>query len=77
MDAMDLGVHLPLLTWDETRSEPVSLIEYVRTAERLGFAAVSVNDHLQYRRPWLDGPTALASVVSASRSSNSSSSASG
>ena len=32
-----------------------SLIEYVRTAERLGFTAVSVNDHLQFRRPWLDG----------------------
>jgi alkanesulfonate monooxygenase SsuD/methylene tetrahydromethanopterin reductase-like flavin-dependent oxidoreductase (luciferase family) len=62
---MDLGVHLPLLTWNETRSEPASLIEYVRTADRLGFTAVSVNDHLQYRRPWLDGPTALASVVSA------------
>ena len=62
---MDLGVHLPLLTWDEPRSGPASLIEYVRTAERLGFAAVSVNDHVQYRRPWLDGPTALASVVSA------------
>jgi alkanesulfonate monooxygenase SsuD/methylene tetrahydromethanopterin reductase-like flavin-dependent oxidoreductase (luciferase family) len=62
---MDLGVHLPLLTWDEAGSERVSLIEYVRTAERLGFTAVSVNDHVQYRRPWLDGPTALASVVSA------------
>ena len=41
----DLGVHLPLLTWDEPRSGPASLIEYVRTAERHGFAAVSVNDH--------------------------------
>jgi alkanesulfonate monooxygenase SsuD/methylene tetrahydromethanopterin reductase-like flavin-dependent oxidoreductase (luciferase family) len=62
---MELGVHLPLLTWDEPSGRP-SLIEYVRTAERLGFAAVSANDHLQYRRPWLDGPTALASVISAS-----------
>ncbi|HUH20993.1 MAG TPA: LLM class flavin-dependent oxidoreductase, partial [Gaiellaceae bacterium] len=62
---MDLGVHLPLLTWDEAGSGRVSLIEYVRTAERLGFTAVSVNDYVQYRRPWLDGPTALASVVSA------------
>jgi alkanesulfonate monooxygenase SsuD/methylene tetrahydromethanopterin reductase-like flavin-dependent oxidoreductase (luciferase family) len=62
---MDLGVHLPPLTWDEARSERVSLIEYVRSAEQLGFTAVSVNDHVQYRRPWLDGPTALASVVSA------------
>jgi alkanesulfonate monooxygenase SsuD/methylene tetrahydromethanopterin reductase-like flavin-dependent oxidoreductase (luciferase family) len=62
---MELGVHLPLLTWDEPRSEPASLIEYVQTAKRLSFTAVSVNDHLQHRRPWLDAPTALASVVSA------------
>ena len=63
---MKLGVHLPLLTWDETGPGPASLLEYVRTAERRGFTAVSANDHLQYRRPWLDGPTALASVISAS-----------
>jgi alkanesulfonate monooxygenase SsuD/methylene tetrahydromethanopterin reductase-like flavin-dependent oxidoreductase (luciferase family) len=63
---MELGVHLPLLTWDETPSGSPSLVDYVRTAERLGFTAVSANDHLQFRRPWLDGPTALASVVSAS-----------
>lgn len=36
----------------------------MRRARQLGFTAVSVNDHVQYRRPWLDGPTALASVVS-------------
>ncbi|HEY7659089.1 MAG TPA: LLM class flavin-dependent oxidoreductase, partial [Actinomycetota bacterium] len=63
---MELGVHLPLLTWDEATPGPMPLAEYVRTAERLGFTAVSANDHLQYRRPWLDGPTALASVISAS-----------
>src|SRR5207342_3338383 len=40
-------------------------IAYVEVARRLGFTAVSVNDHLQHRRPWLDAPTALASVVSA------------
>jgi alkanesulfonate monooxygenase SsuD/methylene tetrahydromethanopterin reductase-like flavin-dependent oxidoreductase (luciferase family) len=62
---VDLGVHLPLLAWDEPRYDLATLIEYVRTAERLGFAAVSVNDHLQFRRPWLDGPTALASVLAA------------
>ena len=62
---MDFGVHLPLLAWDKGSFEPGSLVEYVRTAERLGFSAVSVNDHLQFRRPWLDGPTALASVLAA------------
>lgn len=62
---MDFGVHLPLLAWDEARYDLASLTEYVRTADRLGFKAVSMNDHLQYRQPWLDGPTALASVLSA------------
>jgi alkanesulfonate monooxygenase SsuD/methylene tetrahydromethanopterin reductase-like flavin-dependent oxidoreductase (luciferase family) len=62
---VDLGVHLPLLAWDEPRYDVASLIAYVRTAERLGVSAVSVNDHLRFRRPWLDGPTALASVLSA------------
>ncbi|MGZ8599690.1 MAG: LLM class flavin-dependent oxidoreductase [Actinomycetota bacterium] len=62
---MDLGVHLPLLAWDEARYDLASLIAYVRTADRLGFSAVSMNDHLRFRRPWLDGPTALASVLSA------------
>ena len=60
---MEFGVHLPLLAWDDEPFDPASLTEYVRTADRLGFSAVSVNDHLQFRRPWLDGLTALASVL--------------
>ncbi len=62
---MDFGVHLPLLAWNEPRFTLATLIQVVRTAKRLGFSAVSVNDHLQFRRPWLDGPTALASVLAA------------
>jgi alkanesulfonate monooxygenase SsuD/methylene tetrahydromethanopterin reductase-like flavin-dependent oxidoreductase (luciferase family) len=62
---VDFGVHLPLLAWGETRYDLATLIEYVRTADRLGFKAVSMNDHLQFRRPWLDGPTALAAVLAA------------
>jgi hypothetical protein len=27
------------------------------------FAAVSANDHFVFSTPWLDGPTALASVI--------------
>jgi alkanesulfonate monooxygenase SsuD/methylene tetrahydromethanopterin reductase-like flavin-dependent oxidoreductase (luciferase family) len=60
---MEFGVHLPLLAWDEEPFDPASLTEYVRAADRLGFTAVTVNDHLQFRRPWLDGLTALASVL--------------
>ncbi len=35
----------------------------VDTARDCGFAAVSANDHLVFQTPWLDGPTALASVI--------------
>jgi probable F420-dependent oxidoreductase len=62
---MDLGVHLPLLAWDEPRFTLATLTGVVDLARRLGFSAVSVNDHLRFRRPWLDGPTALASVLGA------------
>jgi len=62
---MDYGVHLPLIA---TEGRPWSLrrlLEYSETAERLGFAALSANDHLLFSRPWLDGPTALAAVLAA------------
>ena len=36
---------------------------YTRTAADLGFAALSVNDHMVFEVPWLDGPTALAAVL--------------
>jgi alkanesulfonate monooxygenase SsuD/methylene tetrahydromethanopterin reductase-like flavin-dependent oxidoreductase (luciferase family) len=39
------------------------LLTYVEAADKLGFAAISANDHLVFSRPWLDGPTALASVI--------------
>ncbi len=35
----------------------------VDTAGDCGFAAVSANDHFVFQTPWLDGPTALASVI--------------
>jgi alkanesulfonate monooxygenase SsuD/methylene tetrahydromethanopterin reductase-like flavin-dependent oxidoreductase (luciferase family) len=55
---MDLGVHLPL-----TNPQPLRAV--VETARECGFAAVSANDHLVFNGPWLDGPTALASVIDA------------
>jgi alkanesulfonate monooxygenase SsuD/methylene tetrahydromethanopterin reductase-like flavin-dependent oxidoreductase (luciferase family) len=30
---------------------------------RLGFSALSANDHVEFSVPWLDGPTALAAMV--------------
>jgi alkanesulfonate monooxygenase SsuD/methylene tetrahydromethanopterin reductase-like flavin-dependent oxidoreductase (luciferase family) len=40
------------------------LLQYAHTAEDEGFQALSANDHLVFPRPWLDGPTALAAVLS-------------
>ena len=63
---MELGVHLPLMPFGE---EPLSLARVrrvVETARGCGFAAVSANDHFVFQTPWLDGPTALASVIDAS-----------
>ena len=57
---MDLGVHLPL-----TNPQP-RLRAVVETARECGFTAVSANDHFVFQGPWLDGPTALASVIDAS-----------
>jgi alkanesulfonate monooxygenase SsuD/methylene tetrahydromethanopterin reductase-like flavin-dependent oxidoreductase (luciferase family) len=60
---VELGVHLPLMQFGE---EPLSLPRLeasVDTARDCGFAAVSANDHLVFQTPWLDGPTALASII--------------
>src|SRR4051812_22302209 len=35
----------------------------VDAARDCGFAAVSANDHFVFQTPWLDGPTALASMI--------------
>lgn len=60
---MDLGVHLPLLALDDEPLTYARLCRAVDTARRCEFAAVSANDHFVFRRPWLDGPTALASIA--------------
>ncbi len=60
---MDLGVHLPLMPFG---GEPLSLGRLGRvvdTARDSGFAALAANDHLVFRTAWLDGPTALASMI--------------
>lgn len=59
-------MHLPLMDFGGQRFGVEQLVEYVETATALGFDAVAVNDHMVFGVPWLDGPTALASVVSCS-----------
>ena len=46
--------------------EPLSLERLAATVDAArdgGFSAVSANDHLVFRTPWLDGPTALAGMI--------------
>ena len=64
---MKLGVHLPLISLANRPWTLDELIQYTETAERLGFSALAQNDHFLYNRPWLDGPVALAAVLTATR----------
>lgn len=60
---MDLALHLPLLQFGDVPLSQRRLNDAVDAARECGFAAVSANDHFVFGAPWLDGPTALASVI--------------
>jgi alkanesulfonate monooxygenase SsuD/methylene tetrahydromethanopterin reductase-like flavin-dependent oxidoreductase (luciferase family) len=60
---MELGLHLPLLDLGGGPPSLDRLRTLVRAARYAGLAAVAANDHLVFRTPWLDGPTALAAVL--------------
>ncbi|HSB87697.1 MAG TPA: LLM class flavin-dependent oxidoreductase [Ilumatobacteraceae bacterium] len=60
---MDFGVHLPLIDFGGHPYTLDHLIAFTKAAVELGFSALSVNDHLVFSVPWLDGPTALAAVM--------------
>ena len=60
---MELGVHLPLMPFGEDALSLRRLEATVDAARESGFAAVAANDHLVFQTPWLDGLTALASVI--------------
>jgi alkanesulfonate monooxygenase SsuD/methylene tetrahydromethanopterin reductase-like flavin-dependent oxidoreductase (luciferase family) len=61
---LDYGAHLPVIDFGFHKFSLEWLSEYVRTARDVGFKAISTNDHLISSRPWLDAPTALASILS-------------
>jgi alkanesulfonate monooxygenase SsuD/methylene tetrahydromethanopterin reductase-like flavin-dependent oxidoreductase (luciferase family) len=63
MQGMRFGAHLPLADLGQGVPAGPDLRAYVRTAVAAGYTTVAANDHLLWRRPWLDGPTALASVL--------------
>jgi alkanesulfonate monooxygenase SsuD/methylene tetrahydromethanopterin reductase-like flavin-dependent oxidoreductase (luciferase family) len=60
---MDFGAHLPLMDFGGNPYTLEHLVEYTQTAARLGFSALSTNDHMVFSVPWLDGPIALAAVI--------------
>src|SRR4249920_3611382 len=60
---MDYGAHLPLMDFGSHPYTLDHLVAYTRTAARLGYSTLAVNDHLVFSVPWLDGPTALAAVM--------------
>ena len=63
---MEFGAHLPLMDFGGNPYTMEWLIDYTSTARRLGFSALAANDHMVFATPWLDGPTALASVIAVS-----------
>jgi alkanesulfonate monooxygenase SsuD/methylene tetrahydromethanopterin reductase-like flavin-dependent oxidoreductase (luciferase family) len=60
---LELAVHLPLMEFGDEGLSLGRLTRAVDAARECSFAAVSANDHFLFQTPWLDGPTALASVV--------------
>jgi alkanesulfonate monooxygenase SsuD/methylene tetrahydromethanopterin reductase-like flavin-dependent oxidoreductase (luciferase family) len=58
-----IGVHLPQLVERPTAAALADAVECAVAAERLGYDAVSVNDHIVYHGPWLDGPALLAAAA--------------
>ncbi len=63
---MELGVHLPLVSFAGERRSLDDLLAFTDTARELGYTHLCANDHLVFSRPWLDGPTALAAVLARS-----------
>lgn len=63
---MEFGAHLPLMPMSPGPSSPTALRDDAAAAAGLGYRWLAANDHLVFARPWIDGPTALASVIDAS-----------
>ena len=63
---VEYGAHLPLIDLG-TPPSLAMLRAYASAAATLGYRYLCANDHLVFSRPWLDGPTALAALIEASR----------
>ena len=63
---MQIGAHLPLIPISAGEPSLAGLLAYASAASRLGYRWLCANDHLVFRRPWLDGLTELAAVLDTS-----------
>lgn len=63
---MQIGAHLPLIPISAGEPSLAGLLAYASAASRLGYRWLCANDHLVFRRPWLDGLTALTAVLDTS-----------
>src|SRR5262249_49357656 len=52
--AVKFAAHLPLMDFGGHPYTLDHLVTYTKTAARLGFDALSVNDHMVFSVPWLD-----------------------
>jgi alkanesulfonate monooxygenase SsuD/methylene tetrahydromethanopterin reductase-like flavin-dependent oxidoreductase (luciferase family) len=59
---VEYGAHLPLADLGEGWTL-AGLRRFARAAADLGYSHLCANDHLSFSRPWLDGLTALATVI--------------
>lgn len=66
MNDLRFGAHLPLMDFGGNPYSLKQLVAYTDRAARLGFSALSANDHMVFSVPWLDGPTTLAAVMGSS-----------
>ncbi|HKF90808.1 MAG TPA: LLM class flavin-dependent oxidoreductase, partial [Acidimicrobiia bacterium] len=60
---MEFGAHLPLMDFGGHPYTLQHLVDYTKTAARLGLTVLSANDHMVFGVPWLDGPTALSATM--------------
>jgi alkanesulfonate monooxygenase SsuD/methylene tetrahydromethanopterin reductase-like flavin-dependent oxidoreductase (luciferase family) len=63
---VEYGAHLPLIAFDDVPRTAADFNDYARRAAALDYRFLCANDHLLFRRPWLDGPTVLAAALEAS-----------
>lgn len=63
MARMKFGAHLPLISFQDEHHTLDDLRTFATQARESGYSTLCVNDHFVFGRPWIDGPTALASVL--------------